>query len=612
MEENFKIKEIDQQSIYQQQTQQPKKRRGLISLFNRKNLPKTITAIIIILLLIAVGAIIRGRLSFSRANIDLNIGAPQDIASGKEIFLTIKYQNNNRVNLNDVYLVLDFPSGIFSIEGKELHREQRSLKTINRKSGGQEEFNVRIVGEKGEAKTITATLDYQPKNINSRFENTAANRLEINSVLISIKIDGPDNAMAGQEVSYLVEYENKTNKDISDLKIEAEYNKDFKVKDINPQPIKDTNNVWQLDNLKAGEKRSINLVGNLEGQEGEDKVLKVTVSKLENEAYLQYSRSEYHSKIAQSPLLLNIGLEEINNEECNLNPGQVLNYKIEFKNNTDVALRELILKVYLEDSVFDFRKINLMGAGFFDSRENIATWAGGEIPALNLLEPNQSGSVNFSVELKRPMPMTGYNDKNFQAIISAEIGTLTVPAKFAVPELKIAKEFSCKINSELSIETKVYYNEPASGIFNTGPLPPKVDSLTTYTIHWQITNGSNDLENVRINAVLPQGISWSNYYVNRVLNSQVYYNERTKEVGWEIQKVPAGIGYILPVYEIIFQIGITPSINQVGSTPTLINRSYAEGKDIFTNTILIDSAGEIDTSIPDDPQAAYIKSRVVE
>lgn len=612
MEDNFQIKEIDQQPIYPQQTQQPKKRGGLISLFNRKNLPKTITGIIVILLLIAVGAIIRGRLSFSRANIEVTITSPQDIASGKEITLTIKYQNNNRVNLDDAYLTLDFPSGIFSLDGRELHREQRSLKTINRKSGGQQEFNVRIVGEKGEAKNITAILDYQPKNISSRFENTASTRLEINAVLIGIKIDGPDNAMAGQEVSYLVEYENKTNKDISDLKIEAEYNKDFKVKDINPQPVEGTNNVWQLDNLKAGEKRSINLVGNLEGQEGEDKILRVTISKLENEDYLQYSRSDYYTKIAQSPLLLNIGLEEGNNEQCNLNPGQVLNYKIEFKNNTDVALEELILRVYLEDSVFDFRKINSMGIGFFDSRENTITWAGGEVPELNLLEPNQSGSVIFSVELKRPMPMTGYNDKNFQAIISAEIGTLTVPAKFAVPELKIAKEFSCKINSELGIKTKVYYNEPSSGIFNTGPLPPKVDSLTTYTVHWQIMNGSNDLENVKINAVLPQGISWSNYSVNKVSDSQIYYNERTKEVSWEIPRVPAGVGYILPVYEVIFQIGLTPSINQVGSTPTLINRSYVEGKDIFTNNTLTDSAGEIDTGIPDDPYAAYTKSRVVE
>jgi len=612
MEDNFQIKEIDQQQTYPQQTQQPKKREGLISLFSKNNLPKTFVAIIVILLLVAVGAIIRGRLSFSRANVEVNIVTPQDIASGKEITLTIEYENNNRVNLNDTYLIIDFPSGTFSLEGKEVHQEQRSLKTINRKSNGREDFNVRFVGEKGEAKNITAILEYQPQNINSRFENSADARIEINSVLISIKIDGPDNAMSGQEVSYLAEYENKTNKDISDLKIEAEYNKDFKIKNINPEPVKGTNNVWQFDVLKAGEKKSINLVGNLQGEEGEDKVLKVTIGKIENEQILQYSRSEYHTKIAQSPLLLNIGLEGVNKDECNLNPGQFLNYKINFRNNTDVALKELILKIHLEDSIFDFRRINLMGVGFFDSRENTITWAGGEIPALDLLEPNQSGSVDFSVELERPIPMTGYNDKNFQAIVSGEIGTLTVPAKFAVPELKITKELTCKIKSEITVKSKVYYNESATGIFNTGPLPPKVDALTTYTVHWQIINGSNDLENVRVNAVLPQGISWSNYSINKVSNSQIYYNERTKEIMWEIQKVPAGVGYILPVYEIIFQIGLTPSINQIGQTPTLINRSYAGGKDVFTNTILTDSAGEIDTSIPDDPQAAHIKGRVIE
>lgn len=208
--------------------------------------------------------------------------------------------------------------------------------------------------------------------------------------------------------------------------------------------------------------------------------------------------------------------------------------------------------------------------------------------------------------------MNNYNDKNFQAKIISEIGTLTVPAKFAVKELKISRELACKVNSQLSVKSKVYYYEPAPGIFNTGPLPPKVNELTTYTVHWQITNGSNDLENVRVAAVLPQGISWSNYYINKVSNSQVYYNERTKEVIWEIQKVPAGVGSVLSVYELIFQIGLRPSINQIGESPVLINESLAEGKDTFTQLILKDFALSVSTMIPDDPKAAYNYSRVVE
>lgn len=610
--EDFQIKEINQQPVYSQQPEPVKKGRGLVSLFSKKNFPKTLIVIVLIFLLIAIGAIFWGRYSFSQANVEVNIKAPEDIASGKEIVLTIEYRNNNRVNLNDAYLIINYPSGVFSPEGKEIYQDQKNLRTISRKSAGQESFEVRFVGEKGEIKNIVATLNYRPQNINSRFENSTSNRVEINSVLISIKVEGPDNAMSGQNVSYSIEYENKTNKDISDLRIEVNYNEDLKIENFIPKPIEESNNIWELNLLRAGEKRTINLEGILGGEEGEDKILRVTIGRVENEEFLQYSRSEYSTKIAPSPLLLVINLGNIEEKDCNLNPGQRLNYKIEFKNNTDVALRELILKAHLEDSVFDFKTINLEGIGFFDSRQNIITWSGGEVPLLNLLEPNESGSVTFSLDLKKPIPMSSYNDKNFQPMIRTEIGTLTVPAKFAVSELKISKELSCKVNSEIDIKSKVYYYESAPGIFNTGPLPPKVDELTTYTVHWQITNGTNDLENVRVTAILPQGISWSNYYLNKVSNSQVYYNERTKEVVWEIEKVPAGTGFVLSVYELIFQIGLRPSINQVGQSPTLINESSIEGKDMFTEIILKDFSNEVSTNIPDDPKAAYIKSRVVE
>ena len=198
--------------------------------------------------------------------------------------------------------------------------------------------------------------------------------------------------------------------------------------------------------------------------------------------------------------------------------------------------------------------------------------------------------------------MRNYNDKNLKAEVSTEIGTKSVPDKFAVSELKISNGLSCKINSEVDLKTRVYYYEPSAGIVNSGPIPPKVDSLTNYTVHWQILNGSNDLENIKINSVLPQGINWSNVYVNKVSGSQIYYNERTKEIVWQIEKIPAGVGSLLSVYELIFQISIRPSTNQIGTVPTLVNEAYLEAKDSFTGIFLKDYTNPVNTGLPDDPR----------
>jgi len=602
--QNFEVKEINtgiEPSSSQGPTQ--KKRRGLINLFSKKNLPRTLIVIFCIAAVLAVLSFILGKTSFDLENVKIRIRVLDAVASGEETILKVEYINENRVNLNNAYLTLDYPSGTFSLDGKEINQERKDLGTILKKSQGSQEFKVRFVGEKGDSKTVTAKLNFMPQNINSYFEQVAPLRIEINAVLISLNIDGPEKSISGQEANYLVEYENKTDKDLYDLRLELTYDKDFKFKSAEPQPSEEANNIWKIDVLKRGEKRSLNVIGDLKGKEGENKSLIATIGKIENEQLIQYSRSEYLTLISSAPILLNVVLTGAE-EDCKVFPGQTLNYRIDFKNNTEVPLIELILKAKLEDSVFDFRSIQLKGVGFFDSRDNTITWSGADIPALKLLEPNQSGSVEFSLKLKKPIPMMGYYDKNHKAVISAEIETKIVPKQFAVSELRIFSDLSCKINGEVDLIAKAYYYEPSAGIVNFGPMPPKVDDKTTFTVHWQITGGSNDLEGIRIYSVLPQGVNWENSYINNVSDSEVFYNERTKEIVWEIKKVPAGTGRLLPAQELIFQVSIRPSINQIGTTPTIINETTLEAKDTFAEIILKDVAGEIATNLPDDPRVS--------
>ena len=579
MEEDFQMKEIKQEQVPVHDTSPEKKAGGLISLFSKKNLPKTLLVVVVLVILVAVVAIFWGRNSFSKARVQIDLEIPDDIASGEEVVLIVKYKNKNRVNLNDAFLFIDYPSGIFSLEGEEIHRGEKELGIIPRKAIGEEEFKLRFVGEKGEAKNLSIKLNYQPQNINSRFENSSSFRIEINSVSIGIDIDGSEKTISGQEVNYIIEYENETDEDFSDLRVELIYADDFEFKSAKPQPVEETDNIWQINLLKTGETKKIELKGVLIGEDEENKILKAGIGKIKDDVFLPYSQSEFITQISPSPLLLLLKVEGIE-EECAINTGKRLDYKIEFKNNTDVALNELILKVHFEDNIFDFKTLNLGDVGFFDSRNNVITWSGGEVSALNLLEPNQSDEVGFSVEIKDSLSILSYNDKNFQARVRGEIES--------TPELKVEKKLVCKLNSQLDLDTEVYYNK--------GSIPPEVDQLTTYDVFWQITNTSNDLENVKVWAILPQGITWSNDYTNKVQNSELYYNQRTKEVSWEIDKVPAGVGVILPVYELVFQIELRPSVNQIGQKPTLINESSIEAKDSFTENILKDFSPIIDTT----------------
>ena len=603
--DNFQFQQTNSQIGSQIQPGINPKGSGFKKFFNKRNLPKTSAIIIVVGLLIITGAMLWGKSSFNRAQIDLSIKVPDNIASGEEVTITVNYTNNNRVALNDTHLRMNYPEGTFSSDGKELFQEDRNLGTIGKKSQGEESFKVRFLGDKGNTKDITAQLEYAPENISSKFENSISIKAEINTVLIGIHIDGSEKAVAGKDVSYAVEYENETEETIDNLRIKLEYPSDFNFKNADPSPkSQDENDVWEVGSLQPGEKKTINVNGTLNGQEMENKTIRGYIGMVDGDNFLEYSQSEFVTQISPAPIFLALSANGIGSD-CKIDSGQELSYKISFKNNTDVALSELILKAQLNDNVFDVKSINLDGKGFFDSRTNTITWSGADVSALTLLEPSQSDEINFSIKTKKDLPIFNFNDKNFTASIIAEIQTLTVPAKFANTELDFTNELDCKINSKLGLNTKVYYNEPAQGIYNTGPIPPRVDNATTYTVHWQITNTSNDLDGVLVKAVLPQGINWTNYQINKLNKGLVSYDDRTKEVTWEIGRIPAGAGVIMSAYELIFQIGLTPSINQVGQLPVLINESTVEGRDTFTNNNLTVTSPAVNTSVPDDSRVGY-------
>ena len=70
----------------------------------------------------------------------------------------------------------------------------------------------------------------------------------------------------------------------------------------------------------------------------------------------------------------------------------------------------------------------------------------------------------------------------------------------------------------------------------------------------------------------------------RVNGTQVQpsYDSRLNTVTWDLGTLPAGTGINFPIYEIFFQISITPSINQVGQQASLLKNVRFDGVDSFT------------------------------
>jgi len=576
----------------------------------KKHLKIGLGIIIFLLIVIAGIAFLKGWFSFSKTKVELEINGPDRIASGEEVEFEVRYHNNNRVSLNNAELVVNYPQGAYSFQGEELTQQVFDLGNIPAKQEQTQKLKLRLAGEKGSIKTLRARLSYQPENISSGFENTASLRTEIQSTLIGLYLTIPQEAINGEEINYIIDYLNNADERFQDLRVELIYPSGFSFQQAEPEPVVG-NNIWEIEELEPDQRGTIKVSGTLEGLQGEKKILKTFVNKVKNGKSLQYTQVSSTTKISSSPLLLSVSL---NNEQevDNVNPGERLKYKIEFKNNTDIALSQLILEADLKGGGFDFQDLNLQEKGFFDSLNNTITWSAADVSSLALLPPNQSGEVNFSVPIAENLPINSFEDKNFEAIVEVGLETVNVPPQFNLEKLRVKKTFTSKINSNVVLGAKGYHDESSADITNFGPIPPEVNKTTTYTIHWQITNSSNELKDIRVSAILPQGIVWRDVHTLLPENSHLEYNQRTNQVTWTIDSIPAGTGILIPAYELIFQVALRPSITQVGTTPVLIDESSLEAEDSFTGEKLESFDSAISTDLPDDSSIKPGDGEVVE
>jgi hypothetical protein len=160
--------------------------------------------------------------------------------------------------------------------------------------------------------------------------------------------------------------------------------------------------------------------------------------------------------------------------------------------------------------------------------------------------------------------------------------------------------------SKVLFDTRGFYND--SKLKNAGPIPLQIGKETTFTLHWSITNVSNDLAGAKVIASLPTGVRWvGSVYPT---DASLAYNPRTNQLVWDAGNVDAGAGVLSPVKEVLFQVGVTPQVNQLGQSLVLLNKSIFSATDNFINKDITLSADQKDTQLLEDPAVGFNNGKV--
>lgn len=106
-------------------------------------------------------------------------------------------------------------------------------------------------------------------------------------------------------------------------------------------------------------------------------------------------------------------------------------------------------------------------------------------------------------------------------------------------------------------------------------MPPRAEQDSSYTITWAVKNSANTVANASAQTTLPP-------YVKFVKGEAgVTYDEGTRMVKWSLGDIKAGVGYTLASRQAAFQVLLTPSTSQVGTTPQITGAVLLSGLDRF-------------------------------
>lgn len=579
-------------------------------------MPKKIKGILTVFVLGAIAALVAfsvfvpsvGRIH-DRVNIEVLV--PQQVEAASRVRFEVRIANRNDIDLQEVALIFYYPSGSQQLfGGEQKNQERRVLGTISAGASLTEVFESRLFFA-DEARPGRVVLEYRVARSNAILTKEKAIENIIIKSPLSIEVTAPDDVREGQEVAFDVRLISQADAPLINIAVRVQYPVGFIYKTSTIAPV-DQGTTWVFPTLSTGEELQFTISGVMSGFEGERKSLIFSTGVLEqNTIFNRYAQFVKTISLLSSFIDIDIKVrpQHVNDRgEFFVSAGETLNVAISYKNNLPVSLESVTVRAKLEGDMFDIRQLRVE-RGFFDSRTSSIVWNTGSNADLAKLIPGQEGELKFTIGVDSNPVVRTTSDKNFLVKITTTLDPAIVPESLRGVDITARDEFNALLTTQLQLAPKMlYFYDPLPG---HGPIPPRVNQETVYTVIWSLANSVNDIRDVVVEGTLPAYMIWKNSIVPA--GQDIRFDSSTGRVQWRVGTVLSGTGSLRPALSAAFQVGFVPSLSQVGSQPILLTGLKISGVDNFTEVLISDSRfSELTTQLRDDPAVSFGQGTVVE
>lgn len=522
--------------------------------------------------------------------IDLSIKSTSDrITSGDYVTYHIKYKNNSDEKLVDALLFLNLPPGLVidKIEPNNIYQEKNhsfELKELLKNESGEIIISGWYYDTPHKETHITAELIYrQEERKNSEVKMVNLIQIHRDSYLELI-IEANDNILNTGTIPIQLKLINNGEQTIEGISLPLKLGSGLEL--LNPKTSQGEikTNLWLINKIDPREE--IILDAQLKSQlpTNEEKInLEFTPEITVNNIVIQQNTAGKELSILHPKIELTTSW----GDTAGLSPGEKINLHLNIKNQGDTILNNLQIYLPIPPGIVSSDLLTSLNPGTW--RENTFFADKNSFPDLNIIKPGETKEINLSIPIKSyPQGGTDLILSLFPRL-SSEVANMP-NAYFETS----AETLPIKIGTQLTLTTESRYYTNEGDQLGRGPLPPQVGKETKYWILLRLENTTSKVSDVKLTAELPSYILWTGKSsVSR--GADVSFNSVNRTISWFTNNLTphdtAGI---------YFEVALTPTADQLGTTPLLLKNIQISAQDDYINKAIIKYANNVDASLKND------------
>lgn len=535
---------------------------------------------------------------FTGEDVLVTIEGPGEVTSGEEVEYVVKYENEEGVALGTSTLEVRVPK-TFTITGMEPAAENGTWQVGS--IGPKKEGEVRIKGvflaKTGSELDMQAILTYRPADFNSEFQRVTTRTLLVGDSVMTAALEGPAKVLPGDEVAISFIYKNASPNDFNGLVLRAVYPQGFIPSSSDVASIDGDLREWAIASVPHESEGRVTVRGNFASDAQGGLIFGSELGFLdENEAFAEQAKSEFSTEVLQGELVATL----IMNGKTTDQPvrfGDMLRYAVTFRNTGSSSLGNIALSVVIETEpdtgLVLWNELKDANGGVRDG--NSITWTSKQLRQLERLDEDDEGVVEFLVPVSSDVPASADGDIRIKSHVIATIESIDGDI---VERETQSQPMVAHLLSDTTLAGEARYFDADGAPIGNGPLPPKVGEGTTYRIQWHLTNSLHDLNDLRLSTKLPSNVRYTGK--SSVDAGDLRFDAAENKMIWTLNWMPTDVEDL----DVSFDVALTPTSDQKGKVPTLIDATIFEASDSVAQTMMLLSLPPMTTAAEGDEFAS--------